>query len=146
MKVELLPHVLFDPEQHLMIFRPRGIINAELISRAIEMLEEIEDQAHQPFHRFTDLSKLDAVDVDFHDLFRVSLHRRLAYTPQSPVKSVFYVTSPATARIVKVHAVLTKHSPLRVRMFEDMEAAANWLRYPLELLQQDIGETGIRRS
>ncbi len=108
MKVELLPHVLSDSEQHLMIFRPRGIINAELISRAIEMLEEIEDQGREPFHRFTDLSKPDAVDVDFHDLFRVFLHRRLAYKPQSPVKSVFYVTSPATARIVKVHAVLTK--------------------------------------
>lgn len=137
MKDPLLPHILFHPRYHLMVFAPRGIITADAMNQSIDVLEEIEDRTSSPFHRFTDLSKLDAVDIDFHDLFRLSLHRRLSYSARPSVKSAFYVTSSATARIVKVHALLTKQSPLRVRMFEDIGATAKWLRCPVEILKQD---------
>jgi len=50
------------------------------------------------------------------------------------VKSAFFVTKPEIAHFVKIHAVLTDHSPLEVEMFESHEAAAKWLGVPGELL------------
>ena len=52
-------------------------------------------------------------------VFHVALHRRLAYAGRKPVKSVFYVTRSKAAQLVKLHAIMTDHSPLKVEMFED---------------------------
>ena len=101
----------------------------------VEFLEKAEDKAVAPFHRFTDLSKLDALDIDFKSMIRISLHRRLSYAQHPPVKSAFYVTSPAAARVVKVHVILTDHSPLKCKMFRELAAAARWLDVPMSTLE-----------
>jgi|SRR5215831_16239535 len=134
---KLLPNVLFHHDLNLMVFIPRGIITEKRLDEVIEMLEREEDRAEKPFNRFADLSKLDAVDVDFDSMFRFSLHRRLFYRKRHPVKSAIYVTSEATLRIVKIHVLLTDYSPLKVRMFEDLAEAAKWLGVSLETLKLD---------
>ena len=137
MKMKLPPDTIFHHDVRLMVFRPRGIITEEWVNRAIELLEKEEDRAEKPFNRFSDLSKADAIDLDFQFMFRVSLHRRLVYAGHASVKSAFYVTSEAAARIVKIHALVTDHSPLKVKMFEDLAAAAKWLGVSLETLELD---------
>jgi hypothetical protein len=78
--------------------------------------------------------RLDMVDLNFKFVFHIALHRRLVSVPHSPVKSAFYVTSPATAHYAKVHAMLTDYSPLDVALFTEREAAAKWLSVPVEVL------------
>jgi hypothetical protein len=46
------------------------------------------------------------------------------------LKSALLVTDPELARYIKLHAIMTDHSPLHVEMFEDREAAADWLGVP----------------
>jgi len=53
---------------------------------------------------------------------------------RSGLKSAFYVTHPEAAHLVKIHALVTDQSPLKVEMFEEREAAAKWLCVPVELL------------
>lgn len=137
---KLLPHVFFHHDLHLMVFKPRGVITAKRLDAAIAMLEVEEDRAKVPFNRFTDLSKVDAIDVDFKAMFRFSLHRRLSYSRRAPVKSAIYVTSPSAARLVKIHIVLTDYSPLKVKMFGEFEAASKWLGVSLEALMLDPWE------
>lgn len=120
-----------------MIYRPRGILTEDRLASIVEFLEKAEDKAVQPFNRFTDLSKLDALDLDFKTMIRISLHRRLVYGKHRPVRSAFYVTSAATARVVKVHAILTDHSPLKVKMFKELLPAAQWLDVSLSTLQSE---------
>ena len=127
MKMKLPSDVIFHHDLRLLVYRPRGILDAKEVMRIVEFLEHEEDRAAQPFNRFTDNSKLDAVDLDFDFVFKVSLHRRLVYAKHPPVKSAFYVNSPAVARVVRVHATLTDRSPLQVKMFKDFESAAKWL-------------------
>jgi hypothetical protein len=142
---KMLPHVLFHHDLHLMVFKPRGIITKKRLDAAIEMLEREEDRAEVPFNRFADLSKIDAIDVDFKSMFRFSLHRRLSYSRRSPVKSAIYVTSPAAAHIAKVHVLLTEFSPLKVKMFKGLAPAAKWLGVSLETLTLDPWtETGSK--
>jgi hypothetical protein len=118
-----------------MIYRPRGILSEDKVATILEFLEQAENKAVRPFNRFTDLSKLDALDLDFKTMIRVSLHRRLFYAQFPPIKSAFYVTSPAAARVVKVHVILTDHSPLVVKMFKELIAAAKWLDVALNTLE-----------
>ncbi len=133
--MKLPPHVAFHHDLRLMVYRPRGILNEERVNTIIEFLEAEENKKPKPFNRFTDLSKIDAIDLDFHYVFRVSLHRRLTYASHPPVKSAFFVTSEASARIVKIHMAMTDHSPLQVQMFEDLAAAAEWLGVSDETLE-----------
>ena len=118
-----------------MVYRPRGILDEAEVNRVIGFLETEEDRAEKPFNRFTDNSKLDAVNLEFDFIFRVSLHRRLIYAQRPPVKSAIYVNSPAIARVAKIHAILTDRSPLQVKLFEDFEGAAKWLGVTVETLK-----------
>ena len=114
-------------EAQLLIWQPRGVLDEAKVDAIIAFLTEEENKAGKSFNRFTDLSLLDAVDLSFKYVFQVALYRRISRLGRAPVKSAFLVTSPTVARYVKLHAVLTDHSPLQVEMFEDREAAATWL-------------------
>ena len=127
MKTRLLPWVSFKHDLRLMIYRPHGVLNETELKKTVAMLEEVEKEDEAPFNRYSDLSQLDAVDLPLESLLRISLHRRLSYEKHPPVKSAFFVTSPATAQIVRTHAILTEHTPLQVKMFEQVEPAASWL-------------------
>jgi len=120
-------NLFFRSDLRLMIFRPSGILNQELIDTTIAFLEEEEERAQHPFNRFSDLSKIDAIDLEFGYVFRVALHRRLIYAGRPPVKSAFYAPNKATARIVRIPALVTDHSPLQIKMFTEVSKAAEWL-------------------
>lgn len=104
------------------------------VNEVIAFIDTAEKRASQPFNRFTDLSALDMVDLNFKFVFNIALHRRIISAPNPPVKSAFYVTSPATAHYAKLHAMLTDYSPLDVSLFTDRAAAAKWLGVPDEVL------------
>ena len=51
------------------------------------------------------------------------------------IKSAFLVPNAEVSRYIKLHALLTDHSPLNVRIFKEYAAAAKWLGVPVELLK-----------
>jgi hypothetical protein len=137
MKPALPPDVLFHRELRLVVYRPRGTLTEHRVNAIVTLLEKEEEAADSPFNRFTDLSKLDALELDVNAMIRISLHRRLAYGNYPPIKSAFYVTSKAAANLVKVHVLLTNHSPIKANMFDKLTAAATWLGVSPELLKQE---------
>src|SRR5438093_6724781 len=100
-----------------MVWKPHGILDQALVNEIVAFVEAAEERAQKPFNRFADLSALDAVDLNFRFVFDIALHRRLAFESHPPVKTAFYVTSPATTHYAKLHAMLTDHSPLHVSLF-----------------------------
>lgn len=50
------------------------------------------------------------------------------------MKSAILVTGLTVAHYSKLHELLTRGSPIKVRIFERREAAAEWLDVPVELL------------
>jgi hypothetical protein len=132
--LKLPAHVIFRKELSLMLWQPRGILDESVVNEIVVFIETAEARASKPFNRFADLSALDAVDLNFKFVFHIALHRRLSYAPKPPVKSAFYVTSPATTHYAKLHAMLTDYSPLDVALFTDRAAAAKWLGVPVEAL------------
>ncbi|HEV2842987.1 MAG TPA: hypothetical protein VGW39_16825 [Chthoniobacterales bacterium] len=93
-----------------------------LVNQIIAFIDIAESRASKPFDRFTDMSALDMVDLNFRFVFEIALHRRLTAASKPGVKSAFYVTSPATAHYAKLHAMLTDYSPLDVSLFTDRAA------------------------
>ena len=132
--MKLPAHVLFRKELSLILWRPRGILDQRLVNEIVAFIETAERRANKPFNRFSDLSALDMVDLNFKFVFHIALHRRLSAAPKPAVKSAFYVTSPATKHYVKLHGMLTDYSPLDVSLFTDRAAAAEWLGVPDEAL------------
>lgn len=132
--MKLPARVLFRKELSLMLWKPHGILDQALVNEVVAFVDTAEKRASQPFNRFADLSALDMVDLNFKFVFDIALHRRLSAAPKPPVKSAFYVTSPATAHYAKLHAMLTDYSPLDVSLFTDRAEAAKWLGVPIEAL------------
>jgi hypothetical protein len=118
-----------------LVWKPHGVVNEAVVNQILSFLAYKEAQTLKPFNRFMDLSEQEAVELSFKYIFHVSLYRRLTYSGRPPVKSAFFVTTPEAAHLVKIHVIMTDHSPLQVEMFEEREEAAKWLGVPLEILQ-----------
>ena len=131
------PDFHFHEDIGLLVWKPRGAITEAVVNKAISFLAEMEAMVGKPFHRFTDTSAQEAVELTFQYIFHVALYRRLSYTGRPPVKSAFFATDPKVIRLVKIHALMTNHSPLRVALFEKPEEAALWLGVPINALEID---------
>ena len=133
--------VEFLEEAHLLVWRPRGILDEAAVNKVLVDLLRREAMAAKPFNRFCDLSAVESFHLTFKYIFHVALHRRLSYAGRGPIKSAFYVTHPEAAHLVKIHALMTDYSPLNVEMFEEREAAAKWLGVPVESLMPKASGT-----
>src|SRR5213079_2324689 len=137
-KLKLPPDaIFFHHDLRLMVFRPRGVLSEKRIRTIVKRLDDAEKKAAKPFNRFSDLSQLFAVDVAIEAILSVSLHRQTTYATRAPVKSAFYVTTEAVARLAKVHGLVMESSYLSVKIFETICKAARWLRVPKEMRALD---------
>ena len=134
--MKLPAHVLFRKDLSLILWKPRGILDESTVNEVVAFIEAVEKRNREPLNRFSDLSALDAVDLNFDFVFHVALGRRLSAAPGPAVKSAFYVATPASTHYVKRHAMRTHYSPLHVALFTDRAAAARWLGVPLETLSE----------
>src|SRR6266478_4741368 len=121
--MELPADVEYVENANLFIWRPRGVLSEALVNNIIAFVREQEETLGRSFNRFTDLSALDAVDLNFNYVFHIALYRRLSYAG-GKVKSAFYVASSDAEHYAKLHELLTDHSPLQVSIFTDSAAAA----------------------
>jgi hypothetical protein len=127
--------IQFYEDVRLLVWKPHGVLNEAALKHIRELIGELEATSDEPFNRFTDGQALDTIDLNFRYVFDFSLFRRLSYAGRAPVKSAILVRSLALAHYSKMHELLTRHSSIEVRIFEERGAAANWLGVPVELLK-----------
>jgi hypothetical protein len=126
--------VQFHANVRLLVWRPRGVLNEMALKHIRDLIGDLEATSDEPFNRFTDSQALEAIDLNFRYVFDFALFRRLSYAGRPPVKSAILVSSLALAHYSKLHEMLTRGSSIKVRIFEEREAAARWLGVPVELL------------
>jgi len=124
----------FHEDFRLLVWRPRGVLNEAALNQIKTLIENLEAASAEPFNRFTDSQALEVIDLNFRYVFDFSLFRRLSYDRRPPVKSAILVTSLTFAHYSKLYELLTRHSSIKVRIFEERDAAAEWLGVPVELL------------
>ena len=134
MKMKLPPEVQFHEDIRLLIYRPRGLIDEAAINKIIAVIEDIEAATQEPFNRFSDTSETHEVELNFRYVIQVSLYRRLSYQGRPPIKSAILATDSTIIHYGRLHALLTQGSPIKVRIFQDRQEAAQWLNAPIERL------------
>ena len=132
--MNLPPDFEFHETIHLLIYRPRGVLNRESVNEILKVIAELEGTLTEPFNRFWDATHYEKVDLDFQFTTEVSLSRRREVAGRPSFKSAFLASDPRVTHYAKLLAVLTQGSPIKIRIFESREEAAKWLEVPLEVL------------
>jgi hypothetical protein len=133
--MKLPPDLEFHEDIHLLIYRPRNVIDEAAVKKILSVLEDLEAKLEKPFNRFSDTLAADEVELNFRHVIEFSLCRRLAYAGHPPVKSAVLATDATMIHYARLHALLTQGSPISVRVFTDRQEAANWLGVPVERLE-----------
>jgi hypothetical protein len=111
----------------LMVGRPKGLLDAETAARIVELIEIKEVETETGFSRFCDLSRLDAIHLSFAEV-RTLAERRSLFNPNNVrVKSAFLATNPLASGIARMYELLLNSPRIEVRVFSELDAAAEWL-------------------
>jgi hypothetical protein len=133
--MKLLPDdVEFHEDIRLLIYRPHGSLDETTINRIVSIIGNLEAKLQEPFNRFFDTLGHDEVELNFRYVIQISLYRVLSYGNRPPVKSAILATDTTITHYCQLHAIITKDSPINVRIFQKREDAAKWLGVPLQRL------------
>src|SRR3954471_23950650 len=135
--MKLPPELEFHDDLHLLVYRPKGVIDEAAVKKIVDVLEDLEAKLQKPFNRFADTLGADEVELNFKYVIQVSLCRRLSYAGRPPVKSAILATDSTMIHYARLHALLTQGSPITVRVFKDRQKAAEWLNVPIERLSAE---------
>ena len=138
--MKLPPDVEFYEDIRLIVWRPHGLVDKSAVNKIITVIGELETASEEPFNRFSDTLRADAVDLNFEYIIHVSLYRRSFYGKRPPIKSAILATDATLIHYAKVHALLTQGSPINVRVFQDRKEAAQWLGVPIATLMADADQ------
>ena len=132
--MNLPPGIEFHEDIRLLVYRPPGTLDEATVEKVVSLLGDLEAKLNEPFNRFFDTSETDEVDLNFRYVTHASLFRRLAYSHRPTVKSAILATDVTITHYARLLAVLTQGSSINVRIFQDREEAAKWLKVPVERL------------
>jgi hypothetical protein len=136
----LPPDVEFYEDIRLIVWRPHGLVDKAAVNKIISVLGELEIALKEPFNRFSDTVAADAIDLNFEYIIHVSLYRRFFYGKRPSIKSAILATDETLIHYAKVHALLTRGSPINVHVFQDRKEAAQWLDVPIATLMADVDQ------
>ena len=134
------PDIEFHEDIRLLIYRPRGVLNEQSVDKIVSIVGELEAKLQEPFDRFFDTSGHDEVELNYRYVIQISLHRVLTYGDRPPVKSAILATDSTIVHYCQLHAIITKDSPITVRIFQEREDVAKWLGVPLQRLGESPRE------
>lgn len=126
--------VEFHEDIRLLIYRPHGVLNEQSVNKIVSIIGDLETKLQEPFNRFFDTLGHDEVELNFRYVIQISLYRVLSYANRSTVKSAILATNSTIVHYCQLHAIITKDSPINVRIFQEREDAAKWLGVPIERL------------
>jgi hypothetical protein len=130
--------VQFHAEHRLFVWRPRGLLDEKVVADVVASLGQLEMELQESFNRFADTAGVDQVDLNYEYVISVAFYRRVAYAHSPPIKSAILATHPTFIHYAQIHALLTRDSPIKVRIFpDDRSAIAKWLDAPVELIGAD---------
>ena len=124
-----------DLIEGLAVARPRGIVDARVAEEIVEFVELKEVELEQGFNRCCDFTSIDGITLSVSDVFLLA-NRRRAFNPNNfKVKSAFLATNPLAFGISRMYEQLLNSPRIEVRVWVDLEDAADWLGVDPERLR-----------
>ena len=125
--MKLPPDVEFHEDIRLLVYRPCGVLNEQSVDKIVRIIGDLEAKLHEPFDRFFDTSGHDEVELNFRYVIQISVYRVMSYMDRPPVKSAILATDSTIMHYCQLHAIITEDSPIKVRIFQELGGAAQWL-------------------
>ena len=144
--MKLSHDIEFHEDIRLLIYRPLGLLNEVSVNKIVDVIGDLEARLNEPFNRFFDTLGHDEVELNFRYVIQISMHRALSYRDRPPVKSAILATDTTITHYCQLHAIITKDSPINVRIFQKREDAAKWLGVPLERLGENLRESSSQTA
>jgi hypothetical protein len=126
------PRTWYYPEHRLLVWFPRGVLNAAFADQVLEFAQMEERIQDTPFDRYTDLSGLTEIRLELDHLFKIASRRKRV---AEPVKSAFFASHSISFVVALMYERLMTKAPIQVRAFDQRKQAAEWLDVPLKVLQ-----------
>ena len=120
----------FHSDCRLITWRPRGVLDDSMADEMLAFIEGKEQLDPEPFIRFTDLSELDEIRLQFGHIFNLASRRRMSTANRPRVRSAFFSNTVVGFGIARMYETLMDGSTVEVRAFRDLAAAAVWLSVP----------------
>lgn len=140
-KAKLPSEIEFHEDIHLLVYRPRGLIDEAAINNMIAVVERLEIEKWRPFNRYYDMSAATEVNLNLKYVTDASIHRRLSHRGRKPVKSAILAKDWDLVHYGHLFELLTQGSAIKVRVFQDRNDAAKWLGVPSERLTPKAEDT-----
>jgi len=118
----------------LLVGRLQGVLDADMAAEIVAFVETREIVAETGFNRFCDLTQLAGIHLSSDNVRQLAARRR-AFNPNDiRVKSAFLATDPLAFGVARMYQQVLNSPRIEVRVWGDMQAAADWLGVNLDRL------------
>jgi hypothetical protein len=114
-------------KEDLVVARLAGDLDTSLAERVVEFVETKEAVCAMAFNRLCDMTGLEGVDLSTTDVLQLAERRRLFNPNDIHVKSAFVATDPLCFGIARMYEQMLNSPRIEVRVWDDLQAAADWL-------------------
>jgi hypothetical protein len=118
----------------LLVVRPKGMLDNEAAKKLVDFIEIKEMLSETGFNRFCDLTHLEGVQLSSTEVLQLADRRRVFNPNKIHVKSAFLATDPLAFGIARMYEQLLNSPRIDVRVWDERQAAADWLRVKRENL------------
>ena len=112
-----------------------GELDAKLASEWVEKLEAQEAEEKKTLHRFHDVRDINAVHLNFEDLWGIAQRRLGAYESGEATISVFWVSTPLNYGVSRMYQALTEGTPFKIEVIYKLEEVAEFLGVDKKILE-----------
>ena len=122
-----------------------GVLSKANLLPLLEDLRDIERLYPQGFHRYSDLSAVEAIHLTTAEMCEIT-HQRRRYYRGPAVRSAMYAANPLSYGMMRMYGTMLYPSPIEVGVFYTHQEAAEWLGVPLhevEVLKGPRGGQGM---
>ena len=124
----------FYADHRIETWFPCGELDIAMATFMVHYIGFEEAVADKPFNRYSDLTRLTGIHLDFKEIAELVAMRRASYDGGPPVKSAILATATSTYGVARMFAALMEPSPIDVQVFRNVEQAAPWLGVPVGTL------------
>jgi hypothetical protein len=125
--------VYMVPRDALLACRPKGILDARTAAKIVDFVELKEVESETGFNRFCDLTHLSE-HLSPREVLRLAVRRQQFNPNDIRVKSAFFATDRVGLEIAGMYERLLNSSRIEVRVWSDLQEAANWLGVERKLI------------
>jgi hypothetical protein len=127
----------FHSDLALETWFPVGKLDIAMATFMMHYISFEELVADRPFNRYSDLTGLAVIHLDFREICELVALRRATYDGGPPVKSAILAVGDPAYGVARMFVALMHECAIDIRLFRSVGDAARWLEVPVGYLTEN---------